>query len=373
MLLEDHGSYRPLETSISKYMPIGLMANTTIHSHLGNDDLVHACRRTLDAWPEARAAVLFGSRARGTNRTDSDWDIVIVLNNKELTKAYPVGSDTPQAAALTSLRHVDTWAVGEDDLKARATTLGTLPYAVCRDGRLIAGHWKQPDFSELYKDYKMKPQDWQRRMEQVLTQMNISILSIREIAIAEEWKWSHAFCNDLLRTSSNAAELLVKAVLERRGVAADRTHDIAILASTFRNAKPELPELADQLAALNGDSRRDHLALYDMGEITIAMALRGITRLCRTLNLWTTEVTIDPLNTEISENMIPQANELARRAIHTCLDSWQHLLQMPVTPKTDTDSGMKAVSEAILTSRSELIRSVNLLGASLTKFMNNVN
>ena len=373
MLLEDHGSDHPLKTSISKYMPIGLMANPTIHSHLGDDDLIHACQRTLDAWPEARAAVLFGSRARGTNRTDSDWDIVIVLDNKELTKAYPVGSDTPQVAALTSLRHVDTWVVGEDDLKARATTLGTLPYAVCRDGRLIAGHWKQPDFSELHKDYKMKPQDWQRRMEQVLTQMNISMLSIREIAIAEEWEWSHAFCNDLLRTSSNSAELLVKAVLERRGVAADRTHDIAILASTFRNTKPEFLELAEQLAALNGDSRRDHLALYDMGEITVPMALKAITRLDRTLNLWTAEVTIDPSDLEFSDKMIPQANELARRAIHTCLDSWQNLLQIPVTPKTDLDSGMKVVGEAILASRSELIKSVNLLGTSLTKLMNNAN
>ena len=29
-------------------------------------DLVAACRETLRQWPQARAAVLFGSRARGT-------------------------------------------------------------------------------------------------------------------------------------------------------------------------------------------------------------------------------------------------------------------------------------------------------------------
>ena len=46
-------------------------------------DLAAACRETLRQWPQARAAVLFGSRAHGTQRPDSDRDIAIVLKGDE--------------------------------------------------------------------------------------------------------------------------------------------------------------------------------------------------------------------------------------------------------------------------------------------------
>ena len=37
-----------------------------------------AAEETLRRWPAAQAAVLFGSRARGEHRPDSDWDIAII-------------------------------------------------------------------------------------------------------------------------------------------------------------------------------------------------------------------------------------------------------------------------------------------------------
>ncbi len=47
---------------------------------INEQQLREACRETLRQWPEARAALLFGSRARGTSRKDSDWDVAIVLS-----------------------------------------------------------------------------------------------------------------------------------------------------------------------------------------------------------------------------------------------------------------------------------------------------
>ncbi|MCY4590759.1 MAG: nucleotidyltransferase domain-containing protein [Alphaproteobacteria bacterium] len=55
-----------------------------------------ACQETLRLWPQARAAVLFGSRARGTAHPDSDWDVAFVLAGGELRRPRPARSVFPR-------------------------------------------------------------------------------------------------------------------------------------------------------------------------------------------------------------------------------------------------------------------------------------
>ncbi len=52
-----------------------------------------ACKDALNSWPNAEAAVLFGSRARGDHRDDSDWDIAFITSTEE----------SPPCAALQDL------------------------------------------------------------------------------------------------------------------------------------------------------------------------------------------------------------------------------------------------------------------------------
>ena len=42
-----------------------------------------ACEHALTLWPAAKAAILFGSRARSDNRDDSDWDVAFVTQKDE--------------------------------------------------------------------------------------------------------------------------------------------------------------------------------------------------------------------------------------------------------------------------------------------------
>ena len=53
------------------------------------------------------------------------------------------------------------------------------------------------------------------------------------IADADGWRQCAVHCGTLLETTADAAELLIKAAIERRGVSADRSHDIAELAAEF--------------------------------------------------------------------------------------------------------------------------------------------
>ena len=41
------------------------------------------CENALSLRPNAKAAILYGSRARGDHRADSDWDIAFITSTKE--------------------------------------------------------------------------------------------------------------------------------------------------------------------------------------------------------------------------------------------------------------------------------------------------
>ena len=145
-------------------------------------ELVAACRETLARWPQARAAVLFGSRAHGTQRPDSDRDVTFVLDGGELRHPRPARSVFPHSGMPADLDHVDVWALSEDDLHRNARALGTLPYVVCRDGRVLAGEWNGPDPACMQGDATMKPEDWASRMRQVMVEVDGTIAAIGKTA-----------------------------------------------------------------------------------------------------------------------------------------------------------------------------------------------
>ncbi len=202
-------------------------------------DLAAACRETLRLWPRAQAAVLFGSRARGTQRPDSDRDIAIVLEGDTPRHPDLATSVFPRQEMLADLPHVDVWALSENHLRRRACTLGTLPYVICRDGRVLAGDWNRPEPARMERDAAMNPEDWTYRMGLVVTPADAAIAPIWKIAQRPLWAGSGRNCSHLLRNSADAAELLVKAAKERRGVPADRSHDIARPVAAFAAQRPD--------------------------------------------------------------------------------------------------------------------------------------
>ncbi len=317
---------------------------------ISEQQLRKACRATLRQWPEARAALLFGSRARGTGGRDSDWDVAIVLAGDNPERARPATNleEFPHAAPLFDLDQVDTWALTEGYLRKRATDLGSLPYAVCRDGRLLAGQLRIPDKKKIHEEATLNPEDWQNRMITVLTQLNLAMVPIRELLAAPTWGIGLAFCSDLMRISSNAAELLVKAAMERRGVAADHTHKIDLLAQDFLRARPGEDELARRMSALNGKSRQHHLSLYDSGKVSLADVTLAVDRLCGVLALWADEV--NPSHADGMGGMTDDMNRL----INYRLDDWLATTRSNAVAKPDDGRLANEAASAVVNCRQQL-------------------
>ena len=50
-------------------------------------DIVKSVKKEVSKISPKNDVILFGSRARGDFRTDSDWDFLIILKKKEVSKA----------------------------------------------------------------------------------------------------------------------------------------------------------------------------------------------------------------------------------------------------------------------------------------------
>ena len=314
-------------------------------------ELTAACRETLRRWPQARAAVLFGSRARGTANPDSDWDVAIVLEGGELRHPRPARSVFPQPELPADLPHVDVWALSEEDLRRNARALGTLPYVVCRDGRVLAGEWNRPDPVQMEQEAAVNSEDWARRMELVLAKVHAGITSIEAMSASRTWAAGVGDCTNFLQSSANAAELLVKAAIERRGMPADRSHDIARLAVEFGARRPDESALGQRMAALNGESRAHHIAMYEFQPPEGPDVRAAIRRLAGTLDLWASEV--ETTGDEMAAHLDRLVQSGADRA-----GTWTGLVSAPINPKTDEDQAAQASVEAALTLRPDLAEAI---------------
>ena len=322
-------------------------ARSLMSAAITERELVAACRETLARWPQARAAVLFGSRARGTQRPDSDWDIAFVLEGSDLRHPRPARSVFPRSQMPVDLDRVDAWALSEDDLHRNARALGTLPYVVCRDGRVLAGEWNGPNPAFMEGDAVMKPEDWASRMRQVVVQVSSSMTPISFMAASGTWTGSGEDCANLLRNTADAAELLVKAAMERRGVPTDRSHDIVRLAADFAAQRPDESALAERMTALNGTTRRDHVAMYLFSPPEVADVQAALERLAATLDLLASEIEAQ------ADGMAGQIPGLARFAAGRA-GMWLDLVHTPVTPRSNEDHPAQAAAEAALGGRSAL-------------------
>jgi predicted nucleotidyltransferase len=52
---------------------------------MGNDQIQFRIKRSIHAKDPRAVAYLFGSRARGDSRADSDWDILILVDENQVT------------------------------------------------------------------------------------------------------------------------------------------------------------------------------------------------------------------------------------------------------------------------------------------------
>ena len=190
----------------------------------------------------------------------------------------------------------------------------------------------------------MNPEDRGGRIRQGVTTLSFAIASLSRMVERPLWAGSGEDCSHLLRNTADAAELLVKATMERRGVPADLSPGITRLAGAFAAQWPDESALAERMAALNGTSRNDHMAMYRFSPPDVADVQAAVARLVGTLDLRAFEIETR------EDGMAGQISELARVAAFD-MAAWSDHISTPVTPKADEGHPARAVAEAALEGR----------------------
>ena len=241
-----------------------------------------AAAQSLAAWPEADAAVLFGSRARGTHHAGSDWDVAFLVPNGQ-------GIDLPEAAIAPLARaapNVECGAFDSELAAAEAVTVGTMGRAIARDGKLLAGRWQKPPAKG---SLTMLESAYHKLLMDSILLVKYAGACIGDIGRDyEDIDGDAAFCARAISASADAAERLAKGMLCRLKVDYDFTHDLAELAGQARSQGHR--KEAQAIASLNGQTKRDHTKSYRDSPPSPRACAHAADRLARTVNLLRDEV-----------------------------------------------------------------------------------
>ena len=218
-------------------------------------EIRRAARAVLDAWPEARAAVLFGSRARGTHGPHSDWDIAfITAGDGDRCSAVPHRLPLRYACLGNEVNDI---AVPEELVERKALCIGQVGRGIAVDGRVLAGDWSRP---KMEGAPVMDPDRYKRSLYASLGRIALAIGASADIERALGRDDILERVDQFVTATADAAEHLAKAVMGRHGIDAWHPHDLNELAGQARQAG--LGALADDVARMNGATRRDHMAGY---------------------------------------------------------------------------------------------------------------
>lgn len=155
--------------------------------------------------------LLFGSRARGDHREDSDYDIMVVV-------------DVPDPRAATAIhrlvsrpeRSVDVIATTTEDFERRRTDVGTLEYVAVREGRVL--YDREPLAPvRVVREPAGVPESYAEWVERAASDFRMMELSSGNAAVADGTTFHAHQC----------AEKYLKAKLVLIGVAPPRTHSLA--------------------------------------------------------------------------------------------------------------------------------------------------
>jgi hypothetical protein len=114
----------------------GTPASTAVDAAiLAADPVLPEIVRRLVSAVNPERIYLFGSRARGDARPDSDYDILIVVTESDLP---PHKRDVPALLAVSGLGvPTETMVWTRDEFDGRAGVVTSLPATVIREGKLL--------------------------------------------------------------------------------------------------------------------------------------------------------------------------------------------------------------------------------------------
>ncbi|MXX91328.1 MAG: nucleotidyltransferase domain-containing protein [Boseongicola sp. SB0677_bin_26] len=231
-------------------------------------EIQRAAQATLDAWPEARAAVLFGSRARGNHRPDSDWDVAFIVKGDGDWKGSVPDGVTFRHRDVR--QYVNEIAISERLVERKALSIGHVGRGIATDGKILAGEWTRPKTEG--KPF-METERYKQSLGTALDMVDATVEALAKLGRRDSWELSLRKADRYVACTADAAEHLAKAIMGRLGLDAYPSHEMDILSRQAREAGHET--LADEFLRMNGATREDHVARYkgaDAESLTHAMA-----------------------------------------------------------------------------------------------------
>ena len=242
-------------------------------------DLCHWASRMVRERDDLLAVVLFGSRARGTARPDSDWDLALIAETGQLD-AFP--APVPELG-----EQVQAISIPPSILRTKRNAPGHIARNVLLDGRLLAG--SLPTVGKIRRNPPMQPQEFQRMtdpIQEAVVMAGASFTRAFEAGAAGDLDDSHGPAVSFVRSIADAAEHLGKLMLVRRGLQPARTHNLETLARQLENAeRGRWANEAGRIHAMNGAARRHHQAPYTgVRPDDIRHAANRLQAFCRTVS-----------------------------------------------------------------------------------------
>ena len=296
------------------------------------------CENALSLWPNAKAAILYGSRARGNHRADSDWDIAFITRTK---KSLP--SEVLKELNVLGTRkkiYVHGLAIPQNEFYDNANSLCNVVASIAREGTLIAGHCKWPDTEEKLI---MKPDVYVAKRAMALKRISSAVNDLTEgIDNAQISKDSTEF-NSFVKGTADAAEFFAKIAFAKIASGTSKeypySHKVNDIAKEI-DKKIEFfeqdriqwwrsdrgREFRDLLCAMNGHGHDDHQYEYTIFEPKVDVIDRAASRLLATVEFAIREVEEVPgpecLQQVKNEFVVPHRSKLLKAA-----KNLKHLLE----------------------------------------------
>ena len=210
--------------------------------------------KTVETCPGVEAVVLFGSRARGTARPASDWDVAV------LSRA---DSAVEQDACRLLVEHerVNAIVLKPDAIEEYRDRATRLEAAIARQGRLLAGTWSRPECR--MEHLEMEPDEFREDQEVAIWDVQNAVTLLCDAALDGD-----EYVPNLVELSQQAAEAVAKSIVAGHGLTPTATHELNELATQLENAYrgrrggEERRCFAQAIRALNGNTRAAHGARY---------------------------------------------------------------------------------------------------------------
>lgn len=196
-----------------------------IQSALSGDPVLVRLTKAIVARVRPRRIVLFGSRARGDARPDSDYDVMVEEEEEpdnERTRATEIRAAIRQRISVDVQITVRTPARFE----RRKNDVGTIDYDIARQGIVLYADPAIAGLAELRppSSVREQPREPPESLSEWIETASLDLWAIEKLVAGDDIKWA-----PIAFHCQQAAEKYLKAALVNRHVKPVRTHDLKAL------------------------------------------------------------------------------------------------------------------------------------------------